>query len=279
MSILLPQLSTPSYASGFARGAGESAHPGLWKGLVGAWCPNLGNTGLRLYDMSGHENHGTLSGTGVDLETAWARSGYTAANPLAIDQDANNPSWISLDREIALTPPWSVVQWVKVMASAQNMTVGYVGDGNNYLYLSSGSLMRFKADSAVAHDQIVDLDYLNKWRQFAMRTDAAGWGTVSFEAANDIALTGGVVGVDFKINALGAGYSTYTSYDLVGLLGPTYVYSRRISDREAAELYRDPLAPFRKRTRLAFSTGEVAPPVGNPGKRHPLRGVFARGPV
>ena len=62
-------LHTPSYAQGFARSAGESAKPGLWRGLVGAWMPSLGASGGTLFDISGRKNHGTL--TNMDPATDW----------------------------------------------------------------------------------------------------------------------------------------------------------------------------------------------------------------
>jgi hypothetical protein len=51
-------------------------HPTLRHGLVGAWCPSLGASGLSLIDRSGRNNHGTLntgcsyrgSGSGVAVQ-------------------------------------------------------------------------------------------------------------------------------------------------------------------------------------------------------------------
>ena len=51
----------PSYHQNFARSAGESKYPNLWKGLVGAWVPALGVTGGTLFDQSPFKNHGTLT--------------------------------------------------------------------------------------------------------------------------------------------------------------------------------------------------------------------------
>jgi len=49
---LTPSPVRPSYKSGFARSAAESAYPGLWKNLSGAWCPALGNTGTTIHNRS-----------------------------------------------------------------------------------------------------------------------------------------------------------------------------------------------------------------------------------
>lgn len=46
---------------GIARNATESEYPGLWRGLVGLWCPSAGNQGGKLIDFSGRGNHGTLT--------------------------------------------------------------------------------------------------------------------------------------------------------------------------------------------------------------------------
>ena len=51
----------------------ESAHPELWDGVVGAWCPSLGPTGLRLHDHSRRSNWGTL--TNMDAATDWVVTG------------------------------------------------------------------------------------------------------------------------------------------------------------------------------------------------------------
>ena len=47
----------------------ESEFPHLWDGVVGAWCPSLGPTGLRLHDFSRRGNWGTL--TNMDAATDW----------------------------------------------------------------------------------------------------------------------------------------------------------------------------------------------------------------
>jgi hypothetical protein len=51
----------------------ESAFPHLWDGVVGAWCPSLGPTGLRLHDFSRRANWGTL--TNMDASTDWVVDG------------------------------------------------------------------------------------------------------------------------------------------------------------------------------------------------------------
>ena len=72
----MSNLILPSYSQGFARSAAESAAPGLWAGLAGAWLPFLGPTGTVLRDWGGRQNHGTLTNmTGADWvmgDKGWA---------------------------------------------------------------------------------------------------------------------------------------------------------------------------------------------------------------
>ena len=57
---------------GFARSAGESLFPGLWRGKVAHYAMVLGPTGGRLVDVSGYNNHGTLNNfeIGADWKVA-----------------------------------------------------------------------------------------------------------------------------------------------------------------------------------------------------------------
>jgi hypothetical protein len=52
-------------------------HPSLRQGLVGAWCPSLGASGLSLIDRSGRNNHGTL--TNMAGQDNWRASGSGVA--------------------------------------------------------------------------------------------------------------------------------------------------------------------------------------------------------
>ena len=77
-------LLKPSYASGYAKNASQSAHPNLWDGLVGAWMPSLGVTGETLRDVSGNGNHGTL--TNMDAASDWVGT----SKGLALDYTGGN---------------------------------------------------------------------------------------------------------------------------------------------------------------------------------------------
>jgi len=57
----------------YASRRSEARFPDLWDGLVGAWCPSItGPSGVRLFDLSGRNNTGTL--TNMDPATDWVRN-------------------------------------------------------------------------------------------------------------------------------------------------------------------------------------------------------------
>jgi len=76
-----------SFSTGFAKNSHESAFPNLWIGLVGAWCPSLGRTGDRLYDISGHGHKASLTGFAFSGST----SNYVPSpNGWALDYDGTD---------------------------------------------------------------------------------------------------------------------------------------------------------------------------------------------
>ena len=84
-----------AYTACMTRGR-STRYPWCWDGIVGLWLPYVGIQGSRLFDWSGHHNHGTL--TNMDPATDWvtSRYGYT------LDFDGTNdyvdvPSAAGLD--------------------------------------------------------------------------------------------------------------------------------------------------------------------------------------
>jgi hypothetical protein len=83
-----------------------NSYDSLRRGLVGAWCPSIsGANGVRLNDLSGQQNHGTL--TNMDSATDWVPSG----SGLALDLD-NTDDCINLGSKILFTDSgFSVSGW------------------------------------------------------------------------------------------------------------------------------------------------------------------------
>ncbi|MFN6312487.1 MAG: LamG domain-containing protein [Planctomyces sp.] len=103
----------------------ESAYPELWDGVVGAWCPSLGQTGLRLHDNSRSVSWGTL--TNMDATTDWILSGGQYALNFA------GTRRVSTSRPlISGTQGFTLSVWVFLTGTTGYRTVcGNYGSGNS----------------------------------------------------------------------------------------------------------------------------------------------------
>lgn len=101
----------PSFKSGFARSAGESEFPNLWKDLVAAWVPALGPTGISLFDMSGKGTHAEFA-SGVNLANSW---GVVGGQPTMIFDGTTDDEAVAVDQDPIirnlLSQYSSVVRW------------------------------------------------------------------------------------------------------------------------------------------------------------------------
>ena len=140
-------LIIPSYPQGFARYADQSEAPELWRGLVGAWLPFLGPTGLTLHDVLGR-NSGTL--TNMDPATAWVATVDKWGNPIyALDFDGTNEQII-----VAHSPSiGSEVQNGLTVSMWFNSDVALSATGSAYRMLEKGDCYMFLQGTASAGHQ------------------------------------------------------------------------------------------------------------------------------
>ena len=91
----------------------RTEHSSLRQGLVGAWCPSLGASGLSLIDRSGRGNHGTLTNMGG--QDNWRASG----SGVTLNFDGTD-DFVSVPNRAALVPGASSFTWsVWILASPQ----------------------------------------------------------------------------------------------------------------------------------------------------------------
>lgn len=112
----------------FARGPTECApeYASLWESLVGCWVPQMGPTGDRLLDLSGCNNHGTL--TNMDPATDWV----PGPDGWALDLDATNDC-VSCGKSFGNCTELTVAARVKFNAVGTDHAIagqfaGYTGD-------------------------------------------------------------------------------------------------------------------------------------------------------
>lgn len=136
---------SPSFGNGFARSAGESAYPELWRGLVGLFAPRLGHQGATMMDFSPLRNHGTL--TNMENTDDWSPTaeGF-ALNFGGTNEYTTSPSHASY----ALTSTISVFADVTFTSSAVDQGIVYRGSnaafgvaGNRWYMYCDGSSIFF----------------------------------------------------------------------------------------------------------------------------------------
>jgi hypothetical protein len=248
----------PSYKSGYAQSAGESAHPNLWDGLVGAWMPSMGITGKTLRDVSGNGNHGTFEGG-----TSWG----TNHQERSIYLDGND-DWVSGlgDVSLSASQPFSVTAKVKLIdyvdyyptifqiKTDTNYSVSmFLSVINGYQGLNFGSAQtwyRIRTGSSIA---------ANETNFFVITYNGKGAGTSSNFSIFQNGVRKSFVGssafnTTSQDNYIGTTNNSSRVFDdFYGHINSASIYNRVLSPQEIQTLYVDSLAPFRKKQQVAFN--------------------------
>lgn len=223
----------PSYATGFARYPADSKYPELWRGLVGAWCPFLGNTGPDfLRDMSGRHNTGIWNGTGN-------RWGLGPDGPVAIFNGTDdylscgNSSILELDSK-------AIVLWIKTSDSKGGM-VDRLQNGGAF-----GGFTFMVGATSPGKPQYFDTGC--SWETSNTRVDDGEWNCVGLTigAGNGTFYLNGSADGTF-VGAFPGAYTgslliaqSYSSFELAVEIGQVLIYNRGLSMSEMLTLYRTP---------------------------------------
>ena len=244
-------LLKPSYASGYAKNASQSAHPNLWDGLVGAWMPSLGVTGKLIREVVG-KNHAAVVDDHPSVSN-WTTSKVSRSFRFERTTDSV-ADYASTSRNLGIsgTGSWSVHMRVKVDSSATNVYgwLFWVGSSTSTNNRALGIRTFTDGKYGVAH-WFNDLSFApinyDNWEQIAVTFDGS---TERFylNGAEVLNRTTSLNILDGRVwfNARGAPNTQATEYDMAS----TFVYDRVLSSTEIKQLYVDSLAPFRtlKRT-------------------------------
>jgi len=255
-ALLLPRSARPSYASGFARSAGESANPGLWRGLFGAWVPMLGNTGGILRDVVGG-CHGTL--TNMEPATDWVRNGLRTPgsdDTISIDtkdqlRDVPLGDWsVVLD----VTPHELTVDTASLAWSGTDDLVFYVNENSG-----GGRIRIFWRDRGGSHHNYVTGPGHTNTRMHVVFTFD------SVQETSWLYFNGVLVSTDTVFPNDGD-EGPFTDVWISSFAGSQFadqtihsigVYSRVLQLNETQQLYADPLAPFRRKPLVISIPGDA----------------------
>ena len=233
-SLINVKPSIPSFENGFAPRDGEADNPNLLRGLVGAWCPSLGVTGNTLRDISGRNNHGTL--TNMDPATDWVVSG----GQYALDFDGINDT-VS-HNNLSMTGAFGVSLWfLKRTNGIYNERIfwGNVTDADTYVGNVTLTTINTQSDTTGQQKNYTFSTSLNQWYHFALSRDANNGVRLYL---NGIESTSGVQTVTgtYTLNRIGqyadnAGGNAGFMWD--GLLDDMTVFNRMLTANEIRQLY------------------------------------------
>ncbi len=259
MSILVPK---PTWSTGFARGPAESERPDRWDGLVGAWMPTFGPTGLSLQDVSGNANHGVL--TNMDPATDWV------GTEKGWGLDFNKLSFQNVDFgqfDFRNLPELTIVCWANYdsSGSAEHVLVA------NWTVNTAATIIRLEPSNDTvelfAHTQAGTKTAVSAafpvgvWNQFCLVFDQASLrcyinGLIS---GTPTATESPMHGTISPVNLWAGGDPFGGGRDFLnGQIAQVLIYNRALSASEIQDLYVDPEILFRRATAFPFPLPSVA---------------------
>ncbi len=244
----------PSFSTGYAKNASESANPNLWKGLVGAWMPSFGVTGNTLKDVSGNGNDGTLTAT------SWVVSG--GSKSLSYN-GVSSKTEIQPD-SIFENQKMSACIWFKPdTVGTNNSHTHLFFKKKTTLPLTTFGLWLSKTRNIFGgfgggHESTGSQVPLNKWTFAVMSYDGSHRsiflnGSLDVEAADTFS-------IQYDSNPIQIGFGDY-NLEFDGSVGSASIYNRALSPTEIKQLYLNPSAPFlRKQQTVGISTAQAFNP-------------------
>ncbi len=258
--LLLPTASNvrPSYKSGFARSAADSASPGLWPD--NAWIPSLGATGTTVRDVVGNYDGTIVNGEATD----WTSSKYGPA--VVLDGSAEYIDCGQVPRTDNV-PQLSVGVWYKPNGSDTNNGIVARRDNSDgsdwswYMRVTTSSVININAGLGGNFNGTTAITDTSHWYYLQWVFRSGSYTRLYVDGVQDFNHVIGVINLptapDGEHNFwIGAYYSS--AFGMNGQFGPCYVHRRSLQPSEIRQLHRDPLAPFRRRRFTPTISGAAA---------------------
>ena len=271
MPVIGPAKQTPpSYASGYAKSASESAHPEFWDGLVGAWAPGLGATGSTLRDVSGNKLHGEWTAG----SPAYSYCEKTKRH--AADFSDTEIQTASVERPFTFT----FCCWVKIDYAASDTFARIAEHGlNNSVTLCinknlAPNKFMFQRLGSSSEGAASDTDISGDWQHVAMKYDGSKQ-YIYVDGYLENTFIAGSVAASSQIWHFGRNSAAPSLTRLNGSVADIRYFNSSISDAQIKSIYLNPLAPFRQRRSIPFGI-TAAPSFNNwyarPGRTNRIVG-------
>jgi len=264
----------PSFASGFARSSAEAENPGLWKDCIFHWDASLGVTGDRAVDVSTYKNHST-SATGIDGSN-WVMSPYGWVLQFdGVDDyfDFGVVDSVQLGLgNASLTALIKVQTAIDVYGSiAGNGSLGNAAKGHGLFVEKSTGLVYYQVrdkdvmSPAVNSNSVIADDGL--WHMVTGVLDRAGEQALYVDGVKQTDVKDGTnfaaVNLDdstkFTIGTRHSPTAIPYLFDYKGQIAKVIQHNRALTPSEIKQLYEDPHAITRQRSRIFAVTNRTSP--------------------
>lgn len=239
----------PSFKTGYAKNASESANPQLWEGLVGAWMPSFGVTGGTLRDVSGNHNNGTLNN--MDPATDWVVHRSKQAIALYDNQIIDCGSKVTdtirgTENKFTLSCYVNRQQHFQIGAYSQ-------GDGQGFFLQWFTTTLYYGATSTGNYYAYKAYDVFNEWTHLAFVYDGDRRLFINGKEQTQDGENGSATGVGtLEIPFYIGSFYLYNIWSRASV-SAAMLHNRALSPREIEQLYVDPLAAFKRKQRRIYS--------------------------
>ena len=259
-------VAAPSIAQDYARSVGDSAYPQVWDGQVGAWATLLGQTGAKLFDVSGRRHDGVL--TNMDPATDWVSSASEKLSGDVLELDAASSQYISLgDLGVAEGPAFTYLTWIVTTQTGNDrwgLSEGSdIDDQPIFGLINQDSVARFfLRDNGSTQVNLISSFTINDGEPHCLVGVAYNLGSHALFVDGvlrvaDTSTTLGAISVDTaSIGALDRASVGQFSTQQASI---SMFFDRALSIGEIELLYERPLAPWERKRRIIRRAPVVAP--------------------
>ncbi len=251
-----------NYSTRFARTRGDSENPGLRDGVRGLWYPVLGPTGLQLFDQSSHGRDGTLTNMTV---SDWnvSRFGYVLRFSGAGDRVLT-----SRNHDITGAAPRSCAVLFRSTYTADERAIFEIG------VAATSQLWTLFCHPSLGGQRTVYVAVHGGNKQFGFDYADGQWHLVVFTLATDnvsgarcyadgvelAAHTTNPKAINTANSAIGIGNRIALNDALPADIAFAGLWRRALCFAEVRHLYRDLLAPLRRRRSFARTIAAIGGP-------------------
>ena len=262
-------LIKPSFSTGYAKNASESANSNLWKGLVGAWMPSFGVTGESVRELTSKSPDLTLENIPY---SNWEAKDKSLAVRLEGTDDYLNGSYCDAvnfrRKNFTVTNHFYVTAYKSLETLFEGRSTSPYYGFHTYMRYSdrvqvqlrsSGALDQYLFTFSSIGGQLAT-DKIHSMSTVVDRQKATCTQYVNGIDIGSASINSGMTDInsntDFRF-----GRNIANQYPLTGGVTSLFIHHRALNQKEVKALHANPAAPFeRKQQTVGISTAQAFNP-------------------